>query len=239
VVNRVFGEEHTPPLFTHALPERASRAEADRLVANYAYLCRRGARKFWRAGLERCDLEQVAAIGLIKASRRFEPSAQTPFEAYAWLTIVGELMHHVRDHERLVRTPRRIKALELTLVRSRDALVGRLGREPQDGELASEMGVDERLVTEVRRAAAAATVLPLDDPDARAVVSGSSTAQEDRLLIIEALSRLSAIERKVVVGVDVLGITQLELGRILGLSARRVSRVRRHALLAMQRAWAS
>jgi len=50
---------------------------------------------------------------------------------------------------------------------------------------------------------------------------------------------LSTIERRIIIGVDVLGITQLEIGRLLGLSARRVSRVRRGALVAMQRAWAS
>jgi len=37
------------------------------LVAQYAYLCKRGARKFCRPGLDRAHLEQVAAIGLIKA----------------------------------------------------------------------------------------------------------------------------------------------------------------------------
>jgi len=239
VVNRVFVEEHTPSLFAHALPEREGHVRADQLVAAYAYLCRRGARKFWRAGLERCDLEQVAAIGLIKASRRFEPTSETPFEAYAWLTIVGELGHHVRDHERLVRTPRRLKALEPGLGRARDACAARLGREPYDSEVAAEMGVELRIVGDVRRAAAAAVVLPLDDPGARAVATGNSLAPEDRLLVADAFARLSAIERRVVIGVDVLGITQLEIGRLLGLSARRVSRVRRGALTAMQRAWAS
>ena len=239
MVNPVFVEEHTPSLFARALPEREGHGRADRLVTAYAYLCRRGARKFWRIGLERCDLEQVAAIGLIKASRRFEPSSETPFEAYAWLTIVGELMHHVRDHERLVRTPRNLKALEANVGRARDACVARLGREPRDIEVAAEMGVAERTVSDVRRALASATVLPLDDPGARALVSGSSLAPEDRLLVADAFARLSTIERRIIIGVDVLGITQLEIGRLLGLSARRVSRVRRGALVAMQRAWAS
>ncbi len=44
-----------------------SEPSADGLIVGYQYLCRRGAKKFLRTGLERSDLEQVAAIGLIKA----------------------------------------------------------------------------------------------------------------------------------------------------------------------------
>jgi RNA polymerase sigma-B factor len=238
VVYPVFAEESTPSLFPVALPERAD-AGSDSLVAAYQYLCRRGARKFWRAGLERCDLEQVAAIGLIKASRRFDRSAGTPFEAYAWLTIVGELMHYVRDHERIVRVPRRLWALEPKFARARDACIARLGREPRDGELAAEMGVFEGTVAELRSATASAAMLSLEDPGARAISCDSGLGPEDRLLVTDAFARLSAIERRVIVGIYVLGLSQLELGRRLGLSARRVSRVRSNALRAMQRAWAS
>jgi RNA polymerase sigma-B factor len=238
VVYPVFTEESTPSLFSVALPERGD-LRADSLVAAYRYLCRRGARKFWRAGLERCDLEQVAAIGLIKASRRFDHAAGTPFEAYAWLTIVGELMHYVRDYERIVRIPRRLWSLEPKYARARDTCIARFGREPRDCELAAEMGVLEGTVAEMRSASASAAMLSLEDPGARALSCDSELGPEDRLLVSEAFARLSAIERRVIVGVYVLGLTQLELGRRLGLSARRVSRIRSNALRAMQRAWAS
>ena len=212
MVNPVFVGDHSPALFAHACPDSSRHAAADRLVTAHQHLCRRGARKFWRSGLERCDLEQVAAIGLIKASRRYDPAASTPFEAYAWMTIVGELMHYVRDHERAVRVPRRLKALEPHFNRALEVCGGRLGHEPSDAEMAAEMGVLEHTVAEIRRVRVAAAMLPLDDP-------------------------LSLLERRIVVGIYVLGLTQLELGRTLGLSSRRVSRVRHAALARMQRAW--
>ena len=84
------------PIADDFASSRVSRS-TDGLVASFHHLCKRGAHKFWRSGLERNDLEQVAAIGLIKAARRYDPTMPTPFEAYAWLMIVGELMHHVRD----------------------------------------------------------------------------------------------------------------------------------------------
>jgi RNA polymerase sigma-B factor len=237
LVNPVFVGEQSPALFGHACADGSRRAAADRLVTAHQHLCRRGARKFWRSGLERCDLEQVAAVGLIKASRRYDPAASTPFEAYAWMTIVGELMHYVRDHERAVRVPRRLKALEPHFNRALEVCGARLGHEPSDAELAAEMGILEHTVAEIRRVRVAAAMLPLDDPGARAIACDPSIAIEDRMLVDAAFARLSLLERRIVVGVYVLGLTQLELGRTLGLSSRRVSRVRHAALARMQRAW--
>ena len=56
-------------------------SDRERTIHEYRYLCARGARKFMRDGIDRRDLEQVAAIGLIKAADRFDPSFGTPFEA--------------------------------------------------------------------------------------------------------------------------------------------------------------
>jgi len=50
--------------------------------------------------MERGDLEQVAAVALIKACDRYDGSLPTPFEAYAWISIVGELMNHLRARKR-------------------------------------------------------------------------------------------------------------------------------------------
>ncbi len=216
----------------------ATRA-ADDLVTAFQYLCRRGARKFWRAGLERSDLEQVAAIGLIKASRRYEPATRTPFEAYAWIMIVGELMHYVRDFERVVRVPRRLRNLERRFVDAHEMLAGRFGREPNDDELALEIGIVGRTVGEVRRARDSALVATLDDAETRRVRAVEPLGLEDRLLVDTAFAALGELERRIIVGVYVLGLTQLELGRHLGISPKRVSRAHHIALRTMQRAWAS
>ncbi len=209
------------------------------LIAGYQYLCRRGAKKFLRTGLERPDLEQVAAIGLIKASRSFRTASGTPFEAYAWVMIVGELMHYVRDHERPIRIPRSLRALEPSLQRAHDECVGRLGREPSNAELAEEMGVLEHTVAEVRRARDCA--LPADIAEAFRLpaIPRSAMEPEDRLLVVDAFARLNRLERRLLVGVYVLGLSRLQLARRLGLPPRRVSRILREALEHMRRTWAS
>jgi len=211
----------------------------DDLIGAYRYLCKRASRKFWRSGLERSDLEQVAAVGLIKAARRFDPSTRTPFEAYAWIAIVGELMHYVRDHESVVRVPRRLRALETHYVRAHETLVGRLGREPHEREIASEMGIVATMVAEVRRARATARPLDIEEAAGADLHDRRAVSFEDSLLVRSAFSALPPFERQVIAGVYLLGLTQHELARRLGLRPKAVSRLHRAALVRMQQAWAS
>lgn len=245
MVEPIFPSESQPSVFSSA-PQRRPRLRvagathaADRLVSTHHYLCRRGARKFLRSGLERSDLEQVAAIGLIKASRRYDASTKTPFEAYAWIMIVGELMHHVRDFERIVRVPRSLRDLERRLVRSHETLSVRLGREPSDAELAREMGVVVATIGDVRRARTCALAATLDDAETCRLHAVEPVALEDRFLVDAAFAALGELERRIIVGVYILGLTQIELGRRLGISPKRVSRAHHVALLRMQRAWSS
>ena len=217
---------------------RVSRS-TDGLVASFHHLCKRGAHKFWRSGLEKSDLEQVAAIGLIKAARRYDPTMPTPFEAYAWLMIVGELMHHVRDSERAIRIPRRLLGLERAFSRAHEALLVTLGREPSDTELAEALGVLEPVIAELHHVRNLAAPLRIDECGADRIALGTPLDLADRILIDDAFAALSQNERFTVVGIYLLGLTQLEIGRRLDLSAKRVSRLHRAALRRMRGACAS
>jgi RNA polymerase sigma-B factor len=202
----------------------------DHAIVAYRYLCRRGARKFLRPGLERCDLEQVAAIGLIKAYDRYDTSLKTPFEAYAWLMIVGELMHHVRDHERIVRVPRWLRSLERDCARAHEQLSAHLEREPSDAEIAAQVGVPTALVPQLRRGNAFVRYEQV------LVQQHETVATEDRILVSRAVSALDALQRKIVLGIYGLGMTQVELARQTGISARHLSRLHKRALCAVRRA---
>ncbi|GAC1658807.1 MAG: hypothetical protein NVS9B12_11440 [Vulcanimicrobiaceae bacterium] len=211
-------------------------AARDTLVSSYLYLCERGARKFLRPGLERSDLKQVATIGLLKACDRYDPSLQTPFEAYAWLFIVGELMHHVRDFERIVRPPRKLRSLERKWQHACDEQTVALGRGPTDEELARALGTDLQTIGELRQCRARAVTDSLDVLNAAADEDRSAAGVDallDRLLIDSALAELSATERKIILGVYAGGYSQLEVARRLGYSQRHVSRLHKAALQKM------
>jgi RNA polymerase sigma-B factor len=219
------------------LAERSAKNRAT-LVSNYEYLCTRGARKFLRPGLERNDLVQVAAIGLLKACDRYDANLETPFEAYAWLFIVGELMHYVRDHERIVRPPRKLRSLERRWQRLCDELTVALSRAPTDRELAQALGTDVDTIADLRQCRARALTDSLEDGVVRKLQSPAETETLlDRLLIESALHNLSETERHVILGVYARGYSQSEIAQRLGYSQRHVSRLHKAALQKMLPIW--
>jgi RNA polymerase sigma-B factor len=207
------------------------------LIGAYQYLCRRGARKFYRKTVDRADLEQIAAVGLIKASQRYNQTYQTPFEAYAWLMIVGELMHYVRDYERIVRVPRTLRSLERRYSAAYEKLTAEMQREPTVHELASELDVHPALIDEIRAFRGHGLREDDDENDAmfrfselpaERVVScleEASYTLEDRIALHQALLQLSQREIRIVRDVFYNRRSQSEVGRSLGISQRQVSRV--------------
>jgi len=209
----------------------------DRMVGQYAYLCRRGARRFMRPGIDRADLEQVAALGLLKACHRYNAGLNTPFEAYAWLFIIGELMHYVRDYERLVRPPRRLRQLDRLAHDAYESLVGELGRAPTRQDIAEKLGVRTSEIEALSQYREQASFEPIDasrTPQAAMSARFPSEIWDDRLMVQDALQMLNDAERSVVLGVYAGGFTQIELARRLGYSRRHISRLHRGALNKMR-----
>ncbi len=207
------------------------------VVDAYHHLCARGARKFKRAHNDRADLEQVAAVGLIKAAANYQPEMQTPFQAYAWIMIVGELMHYVRDHERMVRAPRALLALEKRYADAWDAFTNAHHREPAAAEMAAALGVTIETVGELRSLRRVEHV-PLPEPDAsdgpeRVELLADhriGVALEERIALAMAVDELDDRERVIVLGTYGAGLTQSELGARLGLSQSHVSKLLTRAL---------
>jgi RNA polymerase sigma factor (sigma-70 family) len=78
-----------------------------RLVEQHVPLALAIARRHAGRGEAVEDLGQIACIALLHAVDRFDPDRGVPLEAYAAMTIDGELRCHLRDTVRPVRVPRR------------------------------------------------------------------------------------------------------------------------------------
>ncbi len=208
------------------------------LFNDFGALCTRACRRFVRPGLDKADLYQIAAIGLIKACDRYDPAAATPFEPFAWLFIIGELMHFVRDHERMVRAPRQVRKMEKRVQQAQEVLVARLQREPSTVELARYLGVDAQLVADACACRDRAVAESLDALAPHELRPWSSTMEEpeNALVIRDALSRLTGVERAIVLALYAGGYSQLELADRLGYSRRHISRLHRRALKKMRTA---
>ncbi|MFN2449191.1 MAG: sigma-70 family RNA polymerase sigma factor [Candidatus Baltobacteraceae bacterium] len=230
----------TDPALDVCLHERTAERR-ERVVMQYVYLCARGARKFHRTGLDRADLEQIAAIGLLKAYDRYDPKNGTPFEAFAWLFIVGELMHFVRDQERIVRAPRRLRAIERRIHAAGEHLAARNGCEPTRDDLARHLGLDRKTVDEAWHYRDRANVDSIDAMTPRQMRSCMYEFEgvEDALLVQQALARLTGLECSIIVAMYANGYTQNEVASRLGYSRRHISRLHRSALKKMQPVWVS
>src|ERR1700676_884027 len=209
--------------------------DRESLFASHRHLCRRGARRFLRRGLERADLEQVAAIGLLKARDRYDARAATPFAIYAWRMILGELSHHVRDHEHLVRPPRKLQELERRYASEWERLSGVLGREPVDAELAEALGTTRQTAAQLRHLLIRlrrtrlvdSTVLDLAPPVHASV---PAREHEELLCLRRGLDALSPLERRVVVGIYWCELPRTVLGRKLGVRPSTVANLHDRAL---------
>ena len=126
---------HLTPLLD-AYAQAPSSELMSQLVEGYLPLCYAIARRFMGRGMELDDLNQVAAIALMKAIERYEPQRGLKFVTYATPTITGEIRNYLRDKGSLVRFSRdgRNQLYKLEKVRSR--LSQELMREPTLRELA-------------------------------------------------------------------------------------------------------
>ena len=97
-------------------PLRSAHAAADALVVEHLPFAARVAANYARrTGHPKEDLEQLAAIGLIKASRRYDihRPGRSPnhFIAYARPFVNGEITHYLRDKGFLISVPGRWREL--------------------------------------------------------------------------------------------------------------------------------
>jgi RNA polymerase sigma-B factor len=127
-----------------------SRENRDALIAAHMYLCKRAARKFRRPSSDPADLEQVAAIGLIKATNSFVVERTTPFEAYVWIVIVGELMHYIRDCEHAIRIPRWLRSIDRRYVAAWEAIAAQQHAEPTPLQLSRALDVSLAVLAQLQ-----------------------------------------------------------------------------------------
>jgi RNA polymerase sigma-B factor len=210
-----------------------TRAHRDAVIGAHLYLCKRGARKFRRSENDAADLEQVAAIGLVKATDAYRIERTTPFEAYAWIVIVGELMHYVRDSERAIRIPRSLRSLERHYVSAWERLAAHYHAEPTTQQLATALDVGIDVIEQLRAMRQShegdgdismpsrIDVLP---------ASARGLAIEERLTLTIALEELDDRERAIVLGTYGAGLSQQEIALMLRLSQSQVSKLLARAL---------
>lgn len=190
------------------------------------------------------DLFQVGCIGLIKAIDNFDLGQNVKFSTYAVPMIIGEIRRYLRDNNP-IRVSRSLRDLAYKALRSRDALVYRLNREPDIREIAEEMDAREEDVAMALEAIQDPVSLfdPIyqDGGDAIYVLDQVKDARVDEndwvrdISINQALQKLGERERNIIRSRFFEGRTQMEVAGEIGISQAQVSRLEKSALAQMRR----
>jgi RNA polymerase sigma-B factor len=176
----------------------------------------------------RDDLQQVAALGLIRAAERYDSTSQVPFAAFARPHVRGAVLHYLRDVAPLLRMSRRMQ--------ERAQQLNRQGHEALPGPLLAQLEKFERerrveLLQPWRLHDTAELGFEPFSQDGLA----EREAAEDRDNAMAALRQLNRRQRQVVEAVVLRGQTLRTVGRHLGISAATVHRVLHKALEELRR----
>ncbi|MFE0386023.1 SigB/SigF/SigG family RNA polymerase sigma factor [Streptomyces bungoensis] len=223
-------------------PERD--AVRDELVTAWLPMAHRIAGRFRDRGEAVEDLRQVAALGLVKAIDRFDPS-RGAFESYAVPTITGEVKRHFRDRMWALRVPRRVQELRNRVrVARRDLTQNPGSPEPSVADIAAHTGLTEEEVAAGMEALESFSTLSLDAElssgddgyslaDTLGATDTSYDVVVDREAAKEGLRRLPERERAILYMrffedmtqsriADKLGISQMHVSRLISRSCARV-----------------
>lgn len=194
------------------------------------------------------DLIGYGVIGLIDAIDKFDPSKGVKFETYASLRIKGAIIDELR---KLNWMPRTALAKVSRLNEVRDVLKIKLGREPDDKELASELNISVEEMRKTESYVNYLSVVSLDEvifqpgDDELAVHTTVEDVKsprpdsivEDRekhVMLKRAVEMMNDKDRLILNLYYFEKLTLKEIGHVLEVSESRVSQLHSRAILRLK-----
>jgi RNA polymerase sigma-B factor len=242
---------HRGALSTRLLTQAAQESDPterkrlqDEVVVMHMGLARAIAARYRGRGISDEDLTQAAAMALLKAARRFDPSHGVEFLSYAVVTMKGEVKRQFRDFGWMVRPPRPIQKLQSDVSRAQGELTQVLGRSPRVPEVAEHLGVTEDDVLEALSADGCFTPTSLDLPlgDQGSAVLGDTLVTEDsaldeaeaRVMLMPAIRALPERERHILYLRFFKQLSQSQIAEEVGVTQMQVSRILARVLVQLR-----
>jgi len=218
------------------------------IVTRFLPLARSLARRFHTGAEPLDDLEQVAALALVKAVDAYDPDRGAAFSSYAVPCIAGAIKRHFRDYGWAVRVPRELQERAMNVHQLENRLQASAGEPPTVHELAREAGLSAEDVLEAREAYSALHASSLDmsahdgEADEVRVVDTLGATDDhyaealDRTALDTLLGELEERDRAIVELYFREELTQAQIGERLGYSQMHISRLLRRAVGELERA---
>ena len=241
------GFESNRELIGIAQSEDASAAEAaaEELIKLNFGLVRSIALRFRERGMELDDLMQIGTIGLFKAIRSFDLERGTCFSTYAVPMIFGEIRRALRD-EGPIKVGRYYKRLGIELMRAKNAISEKEGREAHVRELAKSVGVSIEEAAIALDAMAPVTSLSdyiygeeegtvIEDTLADTDSTEETERLFDRMALQNAISKMPSDWQRIVALRYFRNQTQQQVADSMGLSQVKVSREEKKIVAFLQK----
>ena len=189
------------------------------------------------------DLFQIGVIGLIKAIDNFNTDLGLKLSTYAIPMISGEIRRYLRDNN-LLRVSRSIKDLAYKAIMKRDELTNTLGYVPSYDLIAKELGVSEiDILTSIEAMSDPISIFePIYNDGGDTIylyeqLEDKSNGEdlETKLALKKAINDLSLRERNILDKRYIIGKTQMEIAKELGISQAQVSRLEKNAIKTLKK----
>lgn len=170
------------------------------------------------------DLFQAGCLGLLDAYKKYNPNYNTKFTTYAYPFIMGEMYKYVLGDKNIKLSPEIVK-LNIAIKNAEDYLTQKFKRGPTDIELSSFLEIPVYKLVETRNCY---QTLSLDDDTNESslydFVSFDDVSRDDLILLRDALNRLEAKEKELIIKRYFYNKTQQEVANELGINQVKVSR---------------
>ena len=185
--------------------------------------------------VEYADLVSDGIIGLMEAIERFDPSRGLTFQTFAVPRIRGAMVDALRA---LDWVPRSVREKVRQVEQAQRTLEGRLGRIPDDPEIAAELGMSVRELRELYAKVAFTSVATMEDLELADDLSAAATHEiEDdqaKAALLRVVYELPERDQVIIALYYFEGLTLAEIGRVLGVTESRVSQLHSRATMVLR-----
>lgn len=190
------------------------------------------------------DMFQVGCVGLLKAINNFDISLNVQFSTYAVPMIVGEIRRFIRDSNSM-RVPRSIRDTAYQILKSRERFAQKENNEPTLEQISKDIGVSVKdisfAIDAISEPVSMFDPVYKDGSETVRVMDqiGDSKNNQDEWIenfaLNDALKKLSAREKQILLMRYYLGKTQIEVSNEVGISQAQVSRLEKDAIAQMRK----
>lgn len=212
----------------------------NQIAEHYLYITEILAKKFVGRGVEYDDLQQIAAMALVRGIDRFDVEQGVQFSTFITPTITGGIKNYFRDSSRMVKVPRRLSELNLAVRKFSLEYEKEKGEKPKIKTIAQSLKVNEEEIVKALEVGGTVSLDGMtanDEENEKSLygVLANNEEQYDRFETKETLSSamqdFSDEERALVKYRFVDGLSQSETAfRLGGKSQMYVSRLERKLL---------